>query len=1429
MNLSLSNRSSSRLFRQGVSLVILFVFAFQFVIPVPYALAAGRRPVPGLPAPGQALSLTAAYEPALIKGMTVHPENPLLFDFIVDPGASGLTGPVLNQETLKMVKYFLASLTIPDDQMWVNLSPYEKDRIVSDPLGQTAMGRDLLAQDYTLKQLTSSMVNPNEALGEQFWTRVRQAARERFGTSEIPVDTFNKVWIVPRRAAVYENGNSVFVVTRDLQVMLEADYLALEQAAGAVGAPAADAVKKDLQGAASEVVREIVIPALEKEVNEGATFANLRQVYNAMILAKWYKENLRQTLLGQVYADQAKLKGVETPDPAAAEQIYQQYLAAFNNGVFNFIKEDYDAVSKTVIPRKYFSGGIVSVPKVERIVSSPALDAQQRAALPKQDAFNYTLALADVGLGAKSGEIEKLDIFSSALSSPLTERQGRRLPWAFPNALYLRGQDRPEWLEAYVMSQVLLRAIPEEEEGIPLETLLKEGQKILKNFGINHEKDDVLRVLNGLRQRGMIKGERGGPFRVYNQEKVFLSVRHREVAVWAKDSEFIKTDIEMAMSQGADAFYHLMDEYEVIANSERAPVEIRYPVLWAIALMPKDQQQELLDLIRNRGPYKQKWLANAIVLTLDPVGGKEKWLQTHAPHLVGRSVYMVSPEISVLKGGLGRVMQYHGTAAHEMGADLIFVEPHYRSDRDENGEVVPLDYEKLPIPVLGIERIPHDFKTFVGGKMVEFYASIGKNSNGIPVLLVRDKENADGKAHYVNIEYEDGTPDSPATNTEFSEFFSKAVLEVLRYQELQKWKRLGEQYKAPLVDGNDGQVLELATWRKIFYGKKEYIKEDSETSAEDINATFEIFDKARFSSTTHTYKNRQMFEVQNSSAKEYVLNRLAKAGVPEEWMWLYFRLEDDKLIFDQSSAGLRAADFTKGVSAIHAFEMNPRDPGINLVGITNGDNRLYSREFFAAALSEAGAKDTEYPSAEEVLKAKAIAKGWLELNPDQLVVSYSGRLVPEKAGRARAFTDENIEAMVREGIQVVLFTNEQANNRASHDLARDFRKLEERINRLREEEPHHYPGRFVLKTRFSIDDQRKLLAAADIQIQDSDRFTGAAEYTEADITANAGLQMGPPFWEGIIQAQGAAIDYENLTGNTIVPENTTPKAYLDKVFDINSLFLTKKLGELQRNSIRFSRALAAEITGAAYLRFWDDTFSRPRANHISPRIAGEVSILDVDLKAYSVGEEVPIEREGHKFYHRVKMPGGREEIFVQVVVNLEADDVLFWGRKGSVPFDMVKARVMTEFGVEIPLGVDSLDGNRLTMVAKIPETVALPLNGQIEVTSGMWTVFQPVSLDFEEFAIAASPIQQKDGAESDQTQNVGGIDLNPRLLDMQISRDADGVPLALPEQPISTMQIEGFLPVIINVSPVTNLPLLLGEAAQPSPSPAGAQVQIGAL
>jgi len=327
-----------------------------------------------LPVPGIMVNLSPAFNPPVLKGIKVYPDNPFRFDFILDKGDSKLANGQLKNESSRLIKYFLASLTVPEKDLWVNLSPYEKDRIVPEDFGQTQMGRDLLAEDYMLKQITASLIYPENKIGKEFWDKVYAEAMKRYGTTNVPVNTFNKVWIVPEKATVYENKESAFVVDSKLKVMLEQDYLALEKNTsvhifenGAGGQS-----KSGINALGSQIIRQIVIPALEKEVNEGQNFAQLRQVYNSLILATWFKHKIKDSIMSRAYVGRAKIAGIDVDDKQADEKIYLRYLQAFKKGVFNYIREDIpldsqasDIKKQGIFPRKYFSGG-ADLDKIEK-------------------------------------------------------------------------------------------------------------------------------------------------------------------------------------------------------------------------------------------------------------------------------------------------------------------------------------------------------------------------------------------------------------------------------------------------------------------------------------------------------------------------------------------------------------------------------------------------------------------------------------------------------------------------------------------------------------------------------------------------------------------------------------------------------------------------------------------------------------------------------------------------------------------------------------------------------------------------------------------------------------------------------------------------------------------------------------------------------
>ena len=337
MGMCLCARPSGKIIR----FCVVLVFSMTIIAPL------GRAGVvPQLPVPNMVMSAGGVYHPARLVGMRVDPYAPFSFDFIVAKGDSGLEGEALKKESEKLIKYFLAALAVPEDEMWVNLSPQERERMMGEGLGRTQMGYELLAQDYVLKQMTASLMHPDSGTGKRFWREVYEKAQAQYGTEEIPVETYNRVWVVPKEAVVYERGRGAYVLRAELDVMLESDYLGLKAAGKAAGEA------QEMSALGREVVREVLLPELRKAVNEDAMFAPLRQAYGGMILAAWYKRRLKASVLGAVYADRKKVAGVEMEDEGLKEAVYEAYMRSVREGVFNILKAQEDPGLKQTLLRR---------------------------------------------------------------------------------------------------------------------------------------------------------------------------------------------------------------------------------------------------------------------------------------------------------------------------------------------------------------------------------------------------------------------------------------------------------------------------------------------------------------------------------------------------------------------------------------------------------------------------------------------------------------------------------------------------------------------------------------------------------------------------------------------------------------------------------------------------------------------------------------------------------------------------------------------------------------------------------------------------------------------------------------------------------------------------------------------------------------------
>ena len=296
------------------------------------------------------------FVPPTLKYLSVNEANPHnYFNFLLDKGLSPKgTVPDLNAEAKKLINYFFLGITLPDNVFWVNLKPAESRRITSEQLSRTDLGRTLLEQDFRLKRDVSQYLNPHNPIGRQFWEKLYSAlGKDR--VKKAGITTSNRVWIVPAEAVVIETEDGALLAKSSLKVLLESEYAALKLKPGTQSLSESSSGNSDsLQSLTEQLMKEIVIPAITKDVNESQNYAPLRQIYHSLILAQWFKRKHKNA--NSTYAqaiNKGYLKGLESRLPWEKQQIWQEYLKSYSQGEYK--------IQDTVfgLKRMYFSGGVI--------------------------------------------------------------------------------------------------------------------------------------------------------------------------------------------------------------------------------------------------------------------------------------------------------------------------------------------------------------------------------------------------------------------------------------------------------------------------------------------------------------------------------------------------------------------------------------------------------------------------------------------------------------------------------------------------------------------------------------------------------------------------------------------------------------------------------------------------------------------------------------------------------------------------------------------------------------------------------------------------------------------------------------------------------------------------------------------------------------
>ncbi|MFH0935888.1 MAG: hypothetical protein V1828_03415 [Candidatus Omnitrophota bacterium] len=270
----------------------------------------------------------------------------------LSPKGTILEGP-LKEETKVLLNYFFIGISLPNDSFWVNLRPDSPDNIIDEQLAKTDVGRILLEADLQLKKDTAGFTSPETAEGKEYWDKLYNKAGEIFGSQNIAIPTLTRPWIVPDEIIIRETQDNAYIYKATLKVMLEQDYLK-----NSATYNFQDERLKTLNEYSSQLIRELIIPKLIREVNTAERYAPLRQVYYSLILAQWFKQKFSgKEGLYSGLIDQKNLTGLASKEPYSVNTYFTQYKKSFSEGEYNLKVPVATPFGQTI--RSYMSGGIV--------------------------------------------------------------------------------------------------------------------------------------------------------------------------------------------------------------------------------------------------------------------------------------------------------------------------------------------------------------------------------------------------------------------------------------------------------------------------------------------------------------------------------------------------------------------------------------------------------------------------------------------------------------------------------------------------------------------------------------------------------------------------------------------------------------------------------------------------------------------------------------------------------------------------------------------------------------------------------------------------------------------------------------------------------------------------------------------------------------
>ncbi len=276
------------------------------------------------------------------------------FKIILNKGDAGRDQVVAPSDALRQpLNFFYIGLAIPNESFWVNLRPDSPAEVIDDSLASTDLGKILLEADLELKKDLARATFPASASGKEYWEKIYNKIEEvyGYGFENNPVAINTRIWITPGEVIICQDQNSAYVYKAGLKVSTETAYF------GNQNTQSKDERLKVINQYSSQLMQELILPQISKEVNTGKKYAALRQVYYSLILAQWFKNKFYGA--GGLYPyliDRNNLTGLTSRIPWSKDTYFKAYQKSLKDKEYDLQVQVFNIFGRSI--RTYSTGGV---------------------------------------------------------------------------------------------------------------------------------------------------------------------------------------------------------------------------------------------------------------------------------------------------------------------------------------------------------------------------------------------------------------------------------------------------------------------------------------------------------------------------------------------------------------------------------------------------------------------------------------------------------------------------------------------------------------------------------------------------------------------------------------------------------------------------------------------------------------------------------------------------------------------------------------------------------------------------------------------------------------------------------------------------------------------------------------------------------------